>query len=556
MALLQLKNVSVQYDDYVLKNINLEVEKGAFVTVFGPSGSGKSTLLKQLKPTFSTGKRSGEIYFNEQPFEQLTERMQVEAIGFIHQNPQDQLVVEDVWHELAFGLENIGLSTEEMKIRIGEMAHFFGIQHWFHEKVNTLSGGQKQLLNMAATLVLHPQILLLDEPTAQLDPIAAKDLIELLGRINRDLGVTIIIVEHRLEDLLPHATDFAFMWQGKLLLASKKTNFFQQFIRILPEWASYLPAVIQASLLLQPTNEPAWTISEGINRLKNCHFSTKHVPDARQQTAPFFEMKNISFRYSRQARDILRDVSLTVHEHEIVSIIGSNGAGKSTLLQVMTGQLRAYKGKMYYRTERLKFTKKMYQQEIGFLPQDPLLLFLEGTVQKDYEVFCKRHGLSREDIATRISEVTKLLNLEGMLTQHPEDLSGGERQKAAIGKLLLYRPKLLLLDEPTKGLDPQMKAHLAELLKRLQLEGMTILVVTHDLEFAATISDRCGLFFDGEVLVATPPPQFFNNNHFYTTTANQLAKPFESSIILTKELLTSIKQGENIDGYSNVISRN
>ena len=556
MALLQLKNVSVQYDKEVLKNINLEVEQGAFLTVFGPSGSGKSTLLKQLKPTFSTGKRSGEIYLNGCALEKLTEREKVEDIGFIHQNPQDQLVVEDVWHELAFGLENIGLTTDDMKIRIGEMAHFFGIQHWFHEKVSSLSGGQKQLLNMAATLVLHPKILLLDEPTAQLDPIAAKELIELLGRINRDLGVTIILVEHRLEDVLPHTTDFAFMQQGELVLTAKKAAFFQQLRHIAPDWQRYLPAVIQTSLFIQPLQEPAWTISEGIHRLKACQFRAVPQPPVPQSTDVLFDVKNIAFRYTRQGKDVLHDVSFAVYEHEILSIIGSNGAGKSTLLQVMTGQLRAYKGKMHYRNERLKFTKKMYQQEIGFLPQDPLLLFLEDTVQKDYEVFCKRHGFSKQETEARIAEVAALLQLAPLLPQHAEDLSGGERQKVAIGKLLLYRPTLLLLDEPTKGLDPQLKAQLAQLLKQLQQEGMTILVVTHDLEFAATISNRCGLFFDGEVLVATTPQQFFSNNHFYTTTANQLAKPFEPSIILTTELLMSINQGENIHEYSSVISRN
>ncbi|MEB7772285.1 ABC transporter ATP-binding protein [Kurthia gibsonii] len=556
MALLQLKNVSVKYAQDVLKNINLEVEQGAFLTIFGPSGSGKSTLLKQLKPTFSTGNRSGEIYLNDCPFEQLTERQQVETIGFIHQNPQDQLVVEDVWHELAFGLENIGLTTDEMKLRIGEMAHFFGIQHWFHEKVSSLSGGQKQLLNMAATLVLHPEVLLLDEPTAQLDPIAAKELIELLGRINRDLGVTIILVEHRLEDVLPYTTDFAFMQHGELVLTAKKASFFQQLMTAAPAWQGYLPAVIQASLFLASQEEPAWTIREGIRRLKECQFHTVQQPTVQQPTDVLFEVKNISFRYTRQGKDILRDVSFTICDQEILSIIGSNGAGKSTLLQVMTGQLRAYKGKMYYRQERLKFSKKMYQQEIGFLPQDPLLLFLEGTVQKDYEVFCKRHGLSKQETAERIAEVTASLQLAPLLSKHPEDLSGGERQKVAIGKLLLYRPTLLLLDEPTKGLDPQSKAQLAQLLKRLQQEGMTILVVTHDLEFAATVSNRCGLFFDGEVLVATTPQQFFSNNHFYTTTAHQLAKSFEPSIILTTELIMSINQGENIHEYSSAISRN
>lgn len=549
MALLQLENVTVQLEGMErLKAVNLTIEKGAFVTIFGPSGAGKSTLLKQLKPTFSNGERQGNIYFQGTELAQLSERVQVEAIGYVHQIPEEQLVVEDVWHELAFGLENTGHSTHEMKMRIGEMAHFFGIQHWFHKKISSLSGGGKQLVNLAATLVLHPDVLVLDEPTAQLDPIAAKELIELLGRIHRDLGMTIIIVEHRLEALLPHTTDFVFMQDGAIVLSDKKEQFFQQFIQGVPSWKRYLPAVIQLSQAVDETQQPAWTLREGQERLAHClPLSAPTYPAVQQSNMPIYEAKDVSFRYTKDGQDVLRNVSLAIQKGEIMSVIGSNGAGKSTLLQVLARQIAPYKGKLFFEGNRLKWSKKNPTHTIRLLPQDPLLLFLENTVRADYEAFCKRQGMTKEQIESRIDEIAASLQLHALLMRHPADLSGGERQKVALGKLLLDRPTLLLLDEPTKGLDPVSKESLQKIVQQLREEGMTIVLVTHDLNFAASVSDRCALFFDGEVLPPKQPHVFFKNNQFYTTAANQLAKPFEPSIILTEQLIHSIEQGDDND---------
>jgi len=554
MALLQFENVSYGYSEeqIVLQNINLSINEGEFVTIFGPSGSGKSTLLKLMKPTsIGRGELKGEILYEEKPFSQLDEKQQVSEIAFAYQNPNHQIVVEDVWHELAFGLENIGLSTTEMKVRIGEMANFFGIQNWFRKKVSNLSGGQKQLLNIASVLVLHPKLLILDEPTAQLDPIAAKELIDMLGRINRDLGVTIVIVEHRLEELLPYTSQFVCLKDGAIVTVGPTDEFFLNLTKEFPIWQKYLPAVLQLSLALQPLSKPALTIQQGRTLLKN-YSHLLQAPSIKQVVKEkiILEIKDISFRYHHQQNDILQQLQLKVYEGEIISLLGGNGAGKSTLLQTIAGQRKPYKGKIYLHNERIRFNKKIYQQEIGLLPQDPQLLFLEATVIKDFELFGKRHGLTKDECKRRIKESSEKLGITHLLHHHPEDLSGGELQKVAIVKLLLYKPRMLLLDEPTKGLDPQGKIEMVCLLKELQKEGVTIVIVTHDIEFASQVSDRCGLFFDGHIPAVEEPHRFFMNNHFYTTAANQLAKFYEQQIILTHELLEGIVKEEIHDGHT------
>lgn len=547
MALLQLENVNVHYREQVLYNINLCVEEGSFVTIFGASGSGKSTLLKQLKPTTTSGKSSGDIYFDQVRVAELSEREQVTNIGYVYQNPDEQLMSEDVWHELAFGLENIGLSTADMKIRIGEMANFFGIQKWFRKKIHTLSGGQKQILNLAAVLVLHPKLLILDEPTAQLDPIAAKDLLDLLGRINRDLGVTIILVEHRLDDLLPHTSHFVFMEEGQLKLAGHKASFFQKFIVIAPKWQPLLPAVIQLSLQLDRHAEPAWTIQQALMRLSTHTVKAKVARSALTLREPLLTIEKLSFRYERFSEAILNEVSLQVKRGEILTLVGGNGAGKTTLLQLIAGQKQAFSGQIFYKGEKLRYKKGFYSNELAFLPQDPSLLFLENSVQRDYEVYCKRHHLTAEKTVEQIRIYTEQLQVQHLLKEHPADLSGGEKQKIALCKLLLTTPKILLLDEPTKGLDPLVKNDFVRLLKELQNNDMTIVLVTHDLEFAAQVSDRCGLLFDGEIVALTEPQDFFKKHHFYTTAARLISKKYSEDILLTSELIESLQQGEMND---------
>lgn len=548
MALLQFEAVNIQYEEQVLFDINFEVAEGDFVTIFGASGSGKSTLLKQLKPMSTSGICQGSIYFEQQLLEDMDERQKVTAIGSIFQNPDEQLIAEDVWHELAFGLENIGLTTAEMKIRIGEMANFFGIQKWFRQKVQNLSGGQKQLLNIASVLVLHPKLLVLDEPTAQLDPIAAKELLDLLGRINRDLGVTIILVEHRLDDVLPHTSHFMFMEEGRIRLAEPKASFFQKFVEIAPDWQRLLPAVIQVSLALHEEQEPAWTVHDAVKRISGQPFSSKGARKTDIDRAPLLTVEKVNFRYERFGEAILKDVSFTVEKGEVLTFIGGNGAGKSTLLQLIAGQKKAFSGKFYFEGERQLVKKSSMIKQLAFLPQDPSLLFLENTVQKDYELICQRYGFNKEEQLAKITASVDCMQIHALMHKHPDDLSGGEKQKVALGKLLLASPQILLLDEPTKGLDAVAKNHFAKLVKQLQQQGLTLIIVTHDLELAAEVSDRCGLLFDGEVVALMKPHAFFKTHHFYTTAAKLISKKYCEDIILTSELIDSLQQGEMVYG--------
>lgn len=554
MALLQFENVGVQYaQKTILQRVNLNIEKGSFTTIFGPSGSGKSTLLNQLRPTLNS-EQTGHIYYEGKDILTLSVKERLCTIGFIEQRPSAQLVAEDVWHELAFNLENIGLSTTEMKIRIGEIANFFGIQHWFRQKIATLSGGQQQLLNLAATLVLHPKILVLDEPSSQLDPLAAKQLMDLLSRINQELGMTIIVVEHRLEDILPYTTHCVFINDGEVVLSAERDEFFQQFYRLKKDWFLYLPASVQLSLVLQPDETPAFTVTHAKKRLENIHCHRIERLKNNVNREILYELKDIAFRYGRLEKDVLRNVNLCLKKGEIYTLIGGNGSGKSTLLKVMANHLKPYQGKTFYASQRMKFTKDVYKKIIGYLPQDPLLIFLEQTVQKDYEIFCKRHGYTTLETAEKIDKVVNQLNIMHLLTHHPEDLSGGEQQLAAIGKLLLYEPTILLLDEPTKGLDPHIKVQFIKMLQELQQMNITIFIVTHDIEFAASVSDRCALFFDGEILVDAPPAELFTKHQFYTTTAHKIAQEKSPEVILTTELLKIIEQGEIYDANRQLIT--
>ena len=523
MECFEIRSLSFAYPGEsadALCNVSLSVNKGDFFVLCGESGCGKSTLLRQMKPsTAPHGRREGEILFCGTPLGELTQREQAEKIGFVTQSAENQSVTDKVWHELAFGLESLGMESAEIRRRVAEMAAFFGIESWFYKNVAELSGGQKQLLNIASVMVMQPEVLILDEPTSQLDPIAAAELVSALGRINHELGTTVILSEHRLEEVFELCTGCALMDSGKIA-----------FVGTPEQVGRFLSSEGGNMLLSMPDAMRIWAScgGEGACPVSVCdgkrwldgflsgHEKRKLSPRAsRPAGEPVLRADDVWFRYEKNSPDIVRGLTLSVGRGEIFALIGGNGAGKTTTLSLLAGLVRPQRGEI------------SVQGRAAMLMQDVRVLFSRSTVREDIlEVLpaSERNGEMAGDIV-------RLCRLEALLDRHPYDLSGGEQQRAALAKLLLTDPDILLLDEPTRGMDAAFRRELGQLLRRLSLKGKTVVIVSHDLEFCAEFADECALFFDGAVTAHGCPRDFFAGSSFYTTPANRIMRDAEPEAV-------------------------
>lgn len=563
MALLEVKNLSFTYPRQpkdttepkpALSGVSLDIRRGEFMVLCGASGCGKSTLLRLLKRELAPeGEKSGEIIFCGKEQSTLSEREAACEIGYVLQNPENQIVTDKVWHELAFGLENMGVPTPVIRRRVAEMACFFGIDDWFRKKTTELSGGQKQLLNLASILSMQPKLLILDEPTSQLDPIAASDFIHTLSKINKELGLTILLTEHRLEEVFPLADWVAVMDQGKLLFVESPRQAGHELKKFDPNHRMLLglPSAVRIYQGLDAEDVTCpLTVRDGRNFIEENYNNTitrlEREPEKKEEKdRPIaMRMKDICFRYEKEEPDVLDHVALTLYEGEVVSLLGGNGAGKTTLLSVISGTNRPYYGKIEVFGKRLqKYRgKELYIRKLASLPQNPQTVFLKMTVREDYEELAKVLGCKKSELEDKIQAVAQQLEITHLLDRHPYDLSGGEQQRAAIGKVLLLEPRLLLLDEPTKGIDAWSKRQLGNLLKDLRGQGITLLMVTHDVEFAAEVSDRCGLFFDHEITSVDTPEEFFCNNNYYTTAANRISRQQYENAITCEEVIELCRQ--------------
>lgn len=563
MALLEVKNLSFTYPRQpkdttepkpALSGVSLDIRRGEFMVLCGASGCGKSTLLRLLKRELAPeGEKSGEIIFCGKEQSTLSEREAACEIGYVLQNQENQIVTDKVWHELAFGLENMGVPTQVIRRRVAEMACFFGIDDWFRKKTTELSGGQKQLLNLASILSMQPKLLILDEPTSQLDPIAASDFIHTLSKINKELGLTILLTEHRLEEVFPLADRVAVMDQGKLLFVESPRQAGHELKKFDPNHRMLLglPSAVRIYQGLDAEDVTCpLTVRDGRNFIEENYNNTitrlEREPEKKEEKdRPIaMRMKDICFRYEKEEPDVLDHVALTLYEGEVVSLLGGNGAGKTTLLSVISGTNRPYYGKIEVFGKRLqKYRgKELYIRKLASLPQNPQTVFLKMTVREDYEELAKVLGCKKSELEDKIQAVAQQLEITHLLDRHPYDLSGGEQQRAAIGKVLLLEPRLLLLDEPTKGIDAWSKRQLGNLLKDLRGQGITLLMVTHDVEFAAEVSDRCGLFFDHEITSVDTPEEFFCNNNYYTTAANRISRQQYENAITCEEVIELCRQ--------------
>ncbi|MBQ2842273.1 MAG: ATP-binding cassette domain-containing protein [Clostridia bacterium] len=538
----KIENLSFSYptpkDKKSLDNVSLKIEKGEYIVLCGKSGSGKTTLLRHLKTVLTPhGKRTGEIYFNGVLLGDVDNREQSSKIGYVMQNPDDQIVTDKVWHELAFGLESLGCDQKTMRSRVAEMACYFGIQDWFHRDVAVLSGGQKQLLNLASIMAMQPEVLILDEPTSQLDPIAASDFLNTVRKINTELGTTVIITEHRLEDIFPYADRAIVMDSGKIIADDMPRNIGKLLYEQNNPMFTAMPTPVRVFYNANGNGDCPLTVREGRTWL-NKEFETepeiKEIPCKNIEEdieKPALSLKELWFRYEKDTPDILKGVSMDIPSGSISAIVGGNGAGKSTTLKAICGICKPYRGKIkIFGNAVNKFKSgELFKNCVSMLPQDPKSLFVKKTVREDLTEMTKDKN--------KVTEVAEICQITDLLDNHPYDLSGGEQQRAALAKVLLTEPKILLLDEPTKGMDSFFKETFASILKKLKEQNITILMVSHDVEFCAKYADRVSMFFDGQVLTSDTPQKFFGGNSFYTTAANRMSKHIFTNTVTAENVV-------------------
>ena len=526
MELFTFQNLNFTYPrarEAALRDISFSVEEGEFILLAGPSGCGKSTLLRHMKSCLAPkGEISGSILFAGEALGEIPAKEQAGKIGFVLQNPENQVVTDKVWHELAFSLESMCLPQSEIRRRVAEIAAFFGIEHWFYKDVSELSGGQKQLLSLASVMALQPKVVILDEPTAQLDPIAATEFLSLLGRIHRELGTTVILSEHHPEEAFPYAGRILVMEDGRIVadglpkevaltLKSQKSPLFYA-----------MPAAMQIWAGVETRLSCPVSVTQGREFLENraleqplSPLPERDIPEAGETV---LEGSGLWFRYEKAGADIVRNMDIRLGRGELLALLGGNGAGKTTTLRLLSGLEKPYRGKV------------SVHGKIGLLPQNPQALFLKDTLREDFRQVCP-------ETEPRFAQVISLCGLVSILDRHPYDISGGEQQRAALAKVLLTQPEILLLDEPTKGFDASFQKTFGAILRKLCAQGVSVLMVSHDVPFCAEFAHRCALCFDGCIVAQGAPREFFSGSTFYTTPANRIARQFAPEAVTVADVI-------------------
>lgn len=517
--MITIENLTFSYSGkktLALSKINLQVEKGDICVVFGPSGSGKSTLLKLLKKELQpAGDLSGAIRLGDGV-----------TCGYVGQSPDNQLVTSKVWQELAFGLENMGLKREVIHRKIAEISEYFGIADWFYKNTDELSGGNKQLLNLASVMVMEPDILLLDEPGAQLDPVTYERFLHIIKQLNMDFKTTIILVEHRLAQSISLANQLVVLNEGKMATAGT----LEQVVKAIynTELAELLPEHIKAYVAAEGTFDglPAtlgharmWIDEKKCGKVKN--LTEKNVEKSRRHRDEIV-IKASDIAYSYDSRPILEGLDLEVEKGDFLAVLGGNGAGKTTLLKVFCGLLKADCGKL-----------KVSGRICG-VAQNPQSAFTEPTVFEELQVMCPK-------ATDKAKQMLEKLDLAELADSHPYDLSGGQMQRLALGKALLLEPDILLLDEPTKGLDSISCAKMGKMLQEL---GITIVIVSHDVDFCARYATKAALLFGGQIVADGSLRNTLGSNRFYTTTIGRIAGRKFPGILHRQELVAALAEGE------------
>lgn len=552
MALLEVENLTYYYGGVnkpALCRVNLEINEGEFVLLVGGSGCGKSTLLRALSglvPDFYGGRISGRVCCQGKNVRDWDKKKLAGEIGFIFQDPEQQLVMTNVEREIAFGLENIGIGLAEMKRRVAEVMDFLNVASLKKMSTYDLSGGQKQTVVLASILAMQPKVLLLDEPTSQLDPVAAEELLTNIRRMNEDLGLTVVLVEQRLERCFHLAQRVLIMEEGRLINNSSP----QEAVWFgLQRKSPFLPPLPRFFACAKSTVIPL-TVSEGRQKLRSMwsgmrsagslsggdtevHRKLVHEPDK------LLAISNISFSYPGAWEPALKDISLQVRAGEFLALIGENGGGKSTLLKNICGLLRPQKGKIVLHGKNISKTRvDELAGTVGYLSQNPNDYLFHDTVYQEVAFGLSVRGIKSGDL---LEKTLQKLALAHVKDANPRDLSGGERQRVALASVLVLKPQLLLLDEPTRGLDSLLKEKLGLILLDLLADGVAIIMVTHDIEFVSEYVHRVLLMFDGEIVADGKKRQVMNNSLYYASQINKLFRGFYDGVITLQDALDLIK---------------
>lgn len=546
--ILEFKQVSFCYPQTTspaLKDVSFSVFSSEIVVLCGQSGCGKSTLLRHMKKNqIPFGSGEGEILYCGTDLEQMTDRESAEKIGFVGQNPESQIVTDKVWHELAFGLENIGVSRNEIRKRTAEIAEYFGMGSWFHRSVHELSGGQKQILNLASVMIMRPELLILDEPTSQLDPIGAKRFIQTLLWLNQDLGTTIILSEQRLEEVLPVADRVLLMHEGQLLGDGTVRECASLLEQAELKTGSPLPIeegmpvalrVYRSSGEKRTQGEIPVSVRQGKEWLREYAKKGRIVrtaagrveKDGHAGNKPDIVLRaaGVSYGYEK-GKTILEDFELAVERGSFYAVLGGNGSGKTTALKVLSGIYKPSRGKI------------RRQGKVCYLAQNPQSVFSEITVVDELADMLPESKARKE----KVERMLEWLELVPQRKQNPMDLSGGQQQRLALGKILLLEPDVILLDEPTKGMDAAFKRKLSQNLAQLCGQGVTLIMVSHDLEFCAENATHCGLLFDGQIISSGPVREFFEENSFYTTAVSRMTKGIVEHCVLFEDIVKRMER--------------
>lgn len=562
MAQVSVQNLSFTYPDaneLTLDDISFEIEQGQFVVLFGKTACGKTTLLRHLKPALVPhGTQLGSVQFKGMPLAQMDARSAVSNIGFVMQDPDAQLVTDTVWHEMAFGLENLGTDPQTMRLRVAEVASYFGMQHWFNASVAELSGGQKQLLALASILAMHPEVLILDEPTSQLDPISAAEFLATVRKVNEEFSTTIILSEHRLEEVYAAADRVLAMDAGSLVAQGSPREVAKQLLETRSDLALCLPTAARVAWQVEqkqghtsvqsreesvPHIQLPLSIQEGRQWLQERGVSpvgqgTAAPTSQLNASSVVIEVKDVWVRYERDAPDVLKGASLAIPEQSTFALVGANGVGKSTLLKIFCGAQKPLRGSIKLFGKKLGQWKRtdLFAGTIALLPQEPITLFVKKTVREELEEMLPNEPIDTQ-VRDQVQRVSELCAIEHLYAMHPLDLSGGEAQRVALAKVLIRKPRILLLDEPTKGIDAVYKQTLAELFKQLKAEGTTIVLASHDLEFCARYADEVALLFDGSIAAQGTPQDFFTLASYYTTAANRISRGSFARAVVEEDIV-------------------
>lgn len=562
--MIRIENYSFTYagsENKVLENITTTIEPGSFTLLCGASGCGKTTLLLSLKKSLvPAGEAEGTIWIQDVKREEMDDLAAAAIVGYVGQNPEQMIVTDKVWHELAFGLESLGVPVNQMKKRVAEVAQFFGLQELYALDTATLSGGQKQLVALASVMAMQPEILILDEPTSQLDPLAATEFLHILKRINEELGTTILLCEHRLEEVFFLSDRIILMDQGRIEAEGSKEDLCAYLASKgeLGRFYQGLPAPARIFTALNHEDNKTCPISIKEGRLWfQSYCREKKIPEVRdgiekqvcetkrafENTKPILLVEELYVTYEERQEAVLKAASLKLHKGEWYCLLGGNGAGKSTFLKVLCGQLAYQQGKILYHGAKIEKKNRisMGYEGMVYLPQNPALLFSQISVKEELEVMLSEpywpqsRNLSDASKAVMLSDMLNHMELTEVSSHHPYDLSGGQMQRLALAKLFLLKPKILLLDEPTKGMDPGFKSEFAKIVSAFCQSGGSVLMVSHDVEFSAEYVDTCGLLFDGEIVSEGEAKAFFAGNNFYTTSTNKMVRTtLEHAVTVTE----------------------